>query len=290
MKLGYFSLNTAEGIAPSTLASELEARGFDSMWLPEHSHIPVRRQPGPFGDDVPDAYVHLMDPFVSLATAAMTTTTLSLGTGVAMILEHDLLDLACRVATLDVLCGGRFQFGVGVRWLPEELANHRPDVEFGSRYEAAAERIRALKSIWSEDEPEFDGRWDRFAKSWVYPKPVQRPLPVGMGVNGPAGMAYAAAIADEWFPIDAVLDEGDGVGASVRRFHGMLEDNGRDPASVPITLFTWGFEPGTPTLDLLKSYEALAVDRVVVCPPSMARHDADATRRRLDEFAPLLAS
>jgi hypothetical protein len=120
--------------AGAALAGELEQRGYGSMWLPEHSHIPVERGPGPFGETVPDAYMHLMDPFVSLATAAVTTTRLLLGTGVSMILEHDLLDLACRVATLDVLSAGRFRFGVGVGWIPEELANHRPDVPFESRY------------------------------------------------------------------------------------------------------------------------------------------------------------
>ena len=144
MKLGYFSLNTADGIAPSVLAKELEDRGFDSMWLPEHSHIPVVKEPGPFGENVPDGYMHLMDPFVSLATAAMSTSSLILATGVSMVLEHDLLSLACQVATLDVLSAGRIRFGVSVGWLPEELKNHRPDVGYRSRYAAAAERVRAF--------------------------------------------------------------------------------------------------------------------------------------------------
>jgi alkanesulfonate monooxygenase SsuD/methylene tetrahydromethanopterin reductase-like flavin-dependent oxidoreductase (luciferase family) len=134
VRLGYFSLNTEDGISPAVLAREMEERGFDSIWLAEHSHIPVVRKPtAAFGEDVPDGYLHLMDPYVSLATAATTTTTLLLGTGVSMVLEHDLLDLACRVASLDVLSGGRVRFGVGAGWLPEELGHHRPDVPFASR-------------------------------------------------------------------------------------------------------------------------------------------------------------
>jgi alkanesulfonate monooxygenase SsuD/methylene tetrahydromethanopterin reductase-like flavin-dependent oxidoreductase (luciferase family) len=153
MKLGYFSLNTAEGIRPDVLARELEQRGFDSIWLPEHSHIPVVREPTPvFGPDVPDGYKHLMDPFVSLAVASAATSTLLLGTGVSMALEHDVLDLACRVASLDVLSGGRVRFGVGVGWLPEELENHRPDVLFRSRYSATAERLRALRAAWTQED------------------------------------------------------------------------------------------------------------------------------------------
>jgi probable F420-dependent oxidoreductase len=290
MRLGYFSLNTAEGIAPAVLASELEDRGFDSIWFPEHSHIPVVRAPGPFGEDVPDGYVHLMDPFVSIATAAMSTTTLVLGTGVSMVLEHDLLDLACRVATLDVLSAGRIRFGVSVGWLPEELHNHRPDLEYSSRYAAASERVRALRTIWTEHEPEFVGRWDRFDRSWVFPKPVQRPLPIGFGANGEVGMRYAAQLADEWYPIDESLEDFGGLGPGIERFRHMVEDAGRDPMSVPISVFAWGWEPGDPSPDLVASYAQFGVERVVVCPSSNARHSADVTLRRLDEFASLVAT
>ena len=143
MRVGYFSTNSAEGIPPGELAAELEQRGFDSLWLPEHSHIPVEREPtAAFGQDIPDAYMHIMDPFVSLAAAAANTTDLLLGTGVSMVLEHDLLDLASRVATLDVLCRGRLRFGVAVGWLPRSWRITAPTspTRPGTRHSPSASR------------------------------------------------------------------------------------------------------------------------------------------------------
>jgi len=290
MHLGYFSLNTAEGVRPDVLAAELEHRGFDSIWIPEHSHIPVVREPTPvFGPDIPDGYKHLMDPFVSLAAASAATSTLLLGTGVSMVLEHDVLDLACRVATLDVLTGGRVRFGVGVGWLPEELHNHRPDVAFRSRYSATAERIRALRTAWTNDEAEFVGKWDRYDRSWVYPKPIQRPLPVAFGSSGLVGMRIAAELADEWHPIDVALGQFGGIAQGIDVFRKLVAEAGRDPDSVPITMYAWGWEPGQPPVDAIARYEDYGVARVVVCPSSIERHSADVTMRRLDEFASLIA-
>lgn len=289
MRVGYFSTNASTGIRPDVLGRELEQRGFDSLWLPEHSHIPVDRVPvPPFGANLPDAYPYLMDPFVSLAMAATATSTLLLGTGVCMVLEHDVLDLACRVATLDVLAEGRLRFGVGVGWLREELANHRPDVPFDRRYSAVAERVAALRGCWVEEEAAFDGRWDRFASSWVYPKPLQQPLPVGFGCSGPVGMTMAAQHADEWMPIDVALARQGGVGHGIEEFRSLLVAAGRDPETVPITLFVWGWEPGDPSMERLAEYAELSVERLVVLPASMARHDATTTRQRLDEFQPFL--
>src|SRR4051812_32756632 len=150
VKFGYLSMNPAAGIHPATLAIELEQRGFDSLWVPEHSHIPAsRRSPYPAGGDLPSGYFHMMSPLVSLATAASVTTDLVLATGITLILEHDLLDLACQTATLDVLSGGRLLLGVGVGWNAEELATHRPELEFKRRYGAARERVAALRAAWS---------------------------------------------------------------------------------------------------------------------------------------------
>jgi probable F420-dependent oxidoreductase len=290
VRLGHYSLNAADGIRPQVLARELEDRGFDSLWLSEHSHIPVARKPvAPYGKTLPSSYLHVMDPFVSLAAAAAVTTKLLLGTGVSMVLEHDLLDLACRVATLDVLCDGRLRYGIGFGWLREELANHRPDVPFAARQAALAERVQALRTIWNDEEPEFTGRWERFGRSWVYPKPVQRPLPIGIGSGGEIGMRYAAELADEWCPIDAVFFGWDGgVAAAIRRFRELVADAGRDPESVPITLFAWGFEPGKPSVERVTRYAELGVERVVVGPPSLERPSADDTMRRLDEFSSLV--
>ena len=290
MRLGYFSANAASGIRPDVLAVELEGRGFDSMWLAEHSHIPVERMPvPPFGADLPDAYPHIMDPFVSLATAATGTSTLLLATGVCMVLEHDVLDLACRAATLDVLSGGRFVLGVGAGWLREELANHRPDVPFEQRYGALVERVMALRACWEDDEAEFAGRWDRFSRSMVNPKPSRGRVPVGFGCSGPLGTRLAAEHADAWLPIDVGLQLGGGVEVAIARFRQLVEGAGRDASAVPITLFVWGWEPGNPTPQTVARYAELDVERIVVCPPSLGRHERDATLRRLDEFSSLLA-
>jgi probable F420-dependent oxidoreductase len=284
MDIGYLSLNHAGGIRPDVLGRELEARGFDSLWVPEHSHIPVARStPYPGGGDLPDGYWHMQDPWVSLATAISTTTTLRLCTGICLVLEHDLLDLACTVATVDALSAGRVLMGVGVGWNAEELANHRPDVPFPLRYEAMRERIEALRAAWTEDEPAYEGRWDRFDTSWVFPKPQQESLPIALGNAGPIGIGHAAAYADEWCPIDAsLLTEGGrpDVAGGIALFRRLAADAGRDPDAIPVTIFSWaGARP-----DRLERYREMGVSRVVLPPPTMTRHDEAATLHHLDEI------
>ncbi len=290
MRVGYFSTNTASGISPGILAKELEDRGYESLWVPEHSHIPVHRRPVPgFGDSVPDAYVHIMDPYVSLALAAGATKSLVLGTGVSMLLEHDLLDLACRVATLDVLSQGRLRLGVAVGWISEELRNHRPDIPWSARYDALSERVSALRLLWREDAASFEGRWHNFTTSWLYPKPVNGQVPIGYGYSGTQGMEIAAREADEWLPIDVGTAESTGsVAEAVHRFRQLTADAGRDPEAIPISMFCWGWAPGDPPIGRLREYEQLGVHRVVVPPPTMERHDTNVTLRRLDEYMPLV--
>lgn len=285
MDFGYLTINHAGGIRPDELARELEERGFDSLWVPEHSHIPTARQtPYPGGGDLPDGYWHMMDPFVSLMAAATTTRSLKLCTGICLLLEHDLLDLACTVATLDVLSGGRVVLGVGVGWNAEELANHRPEVPFAKRYAAMRERVAALRTAWSEDEPEFSGTWDRFSRSWVYPKPLQRPLPVALGNAGPVGIRHAAAYADAWCPIDASLLNTSGrpdVDGGVKLFRDLAAEAGRDPESIPITIFSWS----APKPARLEHYAALGVRRVVLPPASFTTAGPDRTLAYLDSVA-----
>jgi probable F420-dependent oxidoreductase len=289
MRFGYLSFNDAGGLGPDVLGRELEARGFDSVWMPEHSHIPTSREtPYPGGGELPEGYRHMMDPFVSLMAAAASTSTLRLGTGICLVLEHDLLDLACTVATLDVLSRGRVVLGVGVGWNAEELRNHRPDLAFPQRYSAMRERVAALRTIWTEEEPEFEGRWDRFTRSWVYPKPVQRPVPVALGNAGPTGMRHAARYADVWCPIDASLLNTSGrpdVDRGIRLFRDLAAEAGRDPASIPITLFAWNVpKPGR-----LERYAQLGVARVVLPPPSFSTTSPDDVVRHLDYLGGILA-
>ena len=166
MKIGYTTMNTPADIAPRVLGPMLEDAGFDSIWIGEHSHIPVSRAtPYPTGGDMPWQYTTMMDPFISLTQIGEHTTHLLLGLGVALPLEHDILALAKTAATLDVLSNGRLQFGVGVGWNQEELANHS-SVKWSMRYRALAECVGALRSLWVDDESEFHGEYFNFDKVW----------------------------------------------------------------------------------------------------------------------------
>jgi probable F420-dependent oxidoreductase len=288
MRFGYISMNAAAGIRPAVLARELEERGFDSLWVPEHSHIPTsRKSPYPAGGDLPEGYLHMMSPLVSLAAAAAATTELVVATGVCLLLEHDLLDLACQTATLDVLSDGRFLFGVGVGWNEEELANHRPDVPFAQRYSALRERVGALRTIWGDDESEFAGRWDRFESSWVYPKPTHGRVPIALGNSGPLGLRHAAEYADHWCPINTALLNEDGrsdVEGGVARFRDLVVANGRDPADVPISLFLFS----RPTPARLERFAALGLARVVLAFENADVQPESETMRHLDALTPLV--
>lgn len=288
MHFGYLSTNHAEGIRPADLGRELEDRGFRSMWLPEHSHIPTAREsPYPSGGPLPSSYVHMMDPLVSLAMAAATTSTLRLCTGICLVLEHDVLDLACETATLDVLAEGRLVLGVGVGWNAEELANHRPDLAFRERYSAMEERITALRTAWQDDEASFDGRWDRFSSSWVYPKPVRGTVTVALGNAGPLGISHAARYADEWCPIDASVMNVDGrpnVAEGIDRFRSLAAEGGRDAESIPISLFLWG----TPRTDRIETYAAAGVAECVFSPVHFDLPSSDETLRHLDDLEPIV--
>jgi len=290
MKFGYLGVNTAAGIRPGRLAAELESRGYESLWLPEHTHIPTeRRTPFPAGGDLPDGYFHMMSPLVGLASAAATTSTLTLATGICLALQHDVIDLATTASTLDVLSDGRLLLGIGAGWNAEELANHRPDLPFRERYGAVVERVAALRALWSDDPASFTGRWDRIEESWVYPKPVQLPIRIALGMAGSVGMPLAAAHADEWCPIDVEMHAPDGrmsVSAAIDAFRTAVSDCGRDPADVPITVFA--MKPAR--ADIVERYASIGVDRVVFGPGQMTQHDAGETLQRLDELQSLLAS
>lgn len=289
MRFGYVSMNSAVGIRPDVLGRELEDRGFESMWVPEHSHIPVARtSPYPSGGELPIGYLHMMDPLVSLTAAAVATTRLVVATGVCLLLEHGLAEFAGAAATLDQLSNGRLLLGVGVGWNREELADHRPELPFAQRYSALIERMDALRTIWGNDEPVIDGTWDKLSPSWVYPKPVHGRIPFAMGNAGPVGMALAARHADQWCPIDTALPLRDGkpdVAGAVEQFRTMVADAGRDPASVPITVFSFS----RPTPARMARYAALDLERVVLAFPHAELSEPDDTVRHLDELTPILA-
>jgi alkanesulfonate monooxygenase SsuD/methylene tetrahydromethanopterin reductase-like flavin-dependent oxidoreductase (luciferase family) len=206
---------------------------------------------------------------------------------VCLLLEHDLLDLACQTATLDVLSEGRLLLGVGVGWNVEELANHRPDLPFSLRYSALRERVAALRTIWESEEAEFAGRWDRVESSWVYPKPPNGRVPIALGNSGPLGIRHAAEYADHWCPIDAQLLNDSGrpdVPGGIKLFRQLAAEAGRDADAIPITVFSFG----RPKRERLESYAALGVERIVFPPPTMMRHDEKATLESLDRWEPLM--
>ncbi|MFO7603498.1 MAG: LLM class flavin-dependent oxidoreductase [Gammaproteobacteria bacterium] len=301
MKFGYLSVNTADGIHPGQLGKELEERGFESLWVPEHSHLPVASAvtfPDPTRV-MPDAYAHMMSPYVSLAAAAATTSKLTLGTGMSVGLEHDLMDLACTISTLDVLSHSRLIAGFGVGWNVEELHNSRPELPFRQRYSALKDRIAALRAAWGTDNSSpgfsgpysntawgqqissYSGNFDRFSPSWVFPKPVRGSVPVALGLAGPLGVQHAADYADIWAPVDTGLRNTAGevdVAGAIERFRRAVEDAGRDPEAVGITLFNIT----DITEAMIDHYATLPIDRFVFGPPTFMRHPASATLKRLD--------
>jgi probable F420-dependent oxidoreductase len=256
MKIGYTTMNTPADIAPRVLGPMLEDAGFDSIWIGEHSHIPVSRAtPYPTGGDMPWQYTTMMDPFISLTQIGEHTSNLLLGLGVALPLEHDVLALAKTAATLDVLSNGRLQFGVGVGWNQEELANHS-SVKWSMRYRALAECVGALRSLWVDDESEFHGEYFNFDKVWSRPKPSQQPHPpIWFGAGGKLGSQHTIAWADGWMPLDVTLGD---VTKRVAKFRQLSADAGRQ--DIPISMVAFG----DPSLDTLLMYRDLGIERVIV--------------------------
>lgn len=281
MELGFTTMNTPEDPPPGELAAALEARGYDSLWIGEHSHIPATRTtPYPAGGDMPMQYTRMMDPFLSLVAAANATSSLLVATGVALPLEHDLFALAKSVATLDHLSGGRVIFGVGVGWNEEELADHRPDLPWSKRYRALDEAVAALRALWTEDEASFDGEWFSFDRAWSFPKPVQQPHPpIYCGAGGRIGTAQAVAWGDGWAPMDIALGD---VCKRIDRFRADVAAAGRD--HVPITLVTFG----DPDPDTLRSYRDLGVERAVIGASRTGWDDPAATYPFIDRYAGLV--
>src|SRR5881296_3520479 len=176
MHYGVVMFPTEYAMAPDELARALEERGFESVWFPEHTHIPAsRRSPWPGGGELPRDYWSSYDPFVALMAAGAATRRLRLGTGICLVIERDPITMAKEVASLDHISRGRVLFGIGGGWNAEEMANHGTD--FGVRWQILRERITAMKEIWTQDEAEFHGKYVNFDPMWSYPKPVQKPYP-----------------------------------------------------------------------------------------------------------------
>ena len=200
MDFGVSYFPTDESIEPAEMAQLCEQRGFESMFVTDHTHIPASREtPYPAGGDLPPEYARIHDPFVALATAAQATETIKLGTAVCLLVERDPIVTAKQAASIDALSGGRFLFGVGAGWNREEMANHGTDPR--TRMKLLAERVEAMKAIWTQDEASYHGRFVDFDRIWSWPKPAQAPHPpVLVGGNGPTVLDRAEAFGDAWFP------------------------------------------------------------------------------------------
>src|SRR5918995_5173149 len=253
MKFGISTFVTDEGIAPGDLAKSIEERGFDSLFIAEHTHIPLSREsPYPRGGELPRKYYRTLDPFVALTAAAAETERPLLGTGVALLVERDPIITAKEVASLDLVSGGRAIFGVGVGWNREEMENHGTDPR--TRGKLMDERIRAMIEIWTKEEPEFHGRYVDFDPIGIWPKPVQKPYPPIYVGGGSKAFERIAMFGDAW------LANGLSPAKLEPLLGGLREVAGSD---VPVTVFNASSEP-----EDLEAYAQLDVERVLLGLPT----------------------
>jgi probable F420-dependent oxidoreductase len=274
MRFGVTMFMTDLSIGPAELARAVEERGFTSLYVPEHTHIPVsRRTPPPTGgDELADEYRRTLDPFVALAAAAAVTERIELGTGISVIAQHEPIVTAKTIATLDHLSGGRFVLGIGFGWNVEEMEDHGIDVPH--RREIVREHVLAMRALWTHDVAGFDGAHVRFQPSWSWPKPA-RPAGPPVLIGGAAGPKLFAAIAeygDGWMPIG-----GGGIRAVLPDLQRAVEKAGRDPAALRIVPFGVLHDPGK-----VEYYASLGVEEVVLRVPA---GPADTVLPALDELA-----
>jgi probable F420-dependent oxidoreductase len=260
MKYGVAIFPTDYSIHPAALGKALEERGFESLWVAEHSHIPVsRRTPWPGGGELPKMYYDAMDPFVTLATAGAATKRLRLATGICLVVQRDPIQLAKEVASLDTVTGGRFLFGVGGGWNEEEMQNH--GTQLAGRWKLLRERIEAMKAIWTQKQAEYHGEHVSFDPIYAWPKPVQKPHPpIHVGGAYPGGMRRAIRYGDGWIPI---LGRGEDPSKLVPSFRKEAAAAGRDPDALEISIYGC-----PPQKELVTKLRDSGVTRVVFFVPS----------------------
>ncbi|PYM15088.1 MAG: LLM class F420-dependent oxidoreductase [Candidatus Rokuibacteriota bacterium] len=258
MHVGVAMFATHYAMRPDELARELEQRGFESFWVPEHTHIPAsRKSPWPGGGDLPKEYWHSYDPFIALTAAATVTTRIKLGTGICLVIERDPIVTAKEVASLDHLSGGRVLFGIGGGWNLEEMGHHGTNPK--TRWRLLRERVLAMKELWTKDEAEFHGEFVNFDRSWSYPKPVQKPHPpILMGGDGARTFDRVIEFCDGWLPLGRRPAD---LMPRIAELRQRAKAAGR--SSIPITVF--GVRPDARALETLA---AAGVDRAVFLIPS----------------------
>jgi probable F420-dependent oxidoreductase len=278
MQIGVFYFPVDYGINIAELAVALEERGFESLFVPEHTHIPVsRKSPFPSGGEMPRRYAHTHDPFVALSFAAAATKKLLLGTGICLIPERDPIVTAKCVASLDQLSGGRVVFGIGGGWNVEEMENH--GARYSTRFKLMGERILAMKALWTMDEAEYHGEMVDFDPVWSYPKPAQRPHPpILLGGETDYTLKRVVDYCDGWFPRPG---RGFEIRAQLERLHQMADKAGRDRRTLSTSVFRAPADKAA-----LAEYGEAGIDRAVLEIPDQSR---DEILRVLDSYAPLLA-
>ena len=236
MKFGFCIFPTDYAMHPADLGRALEERGFESLWVAEHTHIPCsRKSPWPGGDELPKMYYDVYAPLVTLAAVATVTTKLKLGTGIQLIPQHDPITTAKEVATLDQISNGRVLYGVGGGWNQEELANHY-DFPFARRWKVMRERLEAMKTIWAEEKAEYHGEFVDFDEVFSWPKPVQKPHPpIHVGGAAPWGIKRALRYGDGWVPLTGRGDTD--LLADMKRFRKMAGEAGRDPDTMEVSVY-----------------------------------------------------
>jgi probable F420-dependent oxidoreductase len=276
MDIGVMVFPTDRLMAPARLAREAEHRGLESVWFPEHTHIPTGREtPFPGGEPLPDHYRRSLDPFVALSAAATATTTLRVATGICLVAQRDPIVLAKEVASLDLVSGGRFLFGIGVGWNHDEMRHH--GVEPRERRAVVREKVLAMKALWTEEGASYKGEYVSFAPSWSWPKPVTQPHPpvIMGGAGGPVTFGHVVEYCDGWMPIHGRRE----IFQRLPVLIATAEAAGRDPATIELGVF--GIPPKA---DVAASYAEHGFRRAVVALPQA---DDDQVLATLDRAATL---
>ncbi|MEB2283243.1 MAG: LLM class F420-dependent oxidoreductase [Polyangiaceae bacterium UTPRO1] len=279
MHFGIMMFAADYAIRPDELAVEAEARGFESVFFPEHTHIPAsRRSPYPGGGELPKEYSHTHDLFVTLATAAAATRTIKVGAGICLVVERDPITTAKEVASIDFLSRGRLLFGIGGGWNAEEMENH--GTAFATRWKLLRERVLAMKEIWTRDAAEFHGDFVDFDPIWSWPKPVQKPHPpILMGGNTARARQRVVDFCNGWIPIG--FDPGQVI-SGMRDLAERARVAGKRPEDFPVTVFG-----APPDPEVLKRLAAAGVERVNLWVPPAPREEVLPI---LDGYATLAAS
>ncbi len=276
MDIGITMFATDYAMRPDELAVACEERGFESIWFPEHTHIPASRlSPWPGGAKLPKEYWHTHDLFVALMAAAGATRKIKVGSGICLVIERDPIVLAKEVATVDQLSNGRLIFGIGGGWNAEEMENH--GTPFKRRWKVLRERIEAMKEIWANEEAEYHGEFVNFDKIWSYPKPAQKPHPPILLGTFNGGLKRVVNYCDGWVPVGF---DTSGLPESIKELRALAGQAGRSPDEVPVSIFGSSAKEAD-----LAGHQELGVERAVLFLPSA---DRDTLMPMLDDYAKLL--